>query len=87
MPSGLLNLEEEYIADVMGDARRYADDRPSDQAGYLFEGMNKKQLAQTIRDLEKKMRAAAKVLDFEVAAQWRDQLLVCKEALFGMKEA
>lgn len=45
------------------------------------ESMSKKELEKLIRKLEKQMRKAAAELNFELAAQLRDQMLKCKEYL------
>lgn len=45
------------------------------------ESMSKKELEKLIRKLEKQMRKAAAELNFELAAQLRDQMIKCKEYL------
>ncbi|MCZ7009795.1 UvrB/UvrC motif-containing protein [Salmonella enterica] len=45
--------------------------------------MSEKQVAQEIKRLEKKMLDHAKNLDFEQAAQVRDQLSKLKQQVFG----
>ena len=47
--------------------------------------MGEKQLAKEIKRLEKLMLEHAKNLEFEKAAQARDQLGLLKEQLFGSK--
>jgi excinuclease ABC subunit B len=48
---------------------------------YMSEG----DIAQKIHDLEEEMMAAAKNLDFERAAELRDQLLAVKDFQIGIK--
>jgi excinuclease ABC subunit B len=48
-----------------------------------FEDMSEKQLAKEIKRLEKQMMEHAKNLEFEKAAQARDQLAVLRERVFG----
>jgi excinuclease ABC subunit B len=45
------------------------------------ESMNRKELEKLIKDVEKKMRKAAAELNFEAAAQLRDQMISLKEML------
>src|SRR5690606_23369756 len=48
-----------------------------------YEGMSQKQVSKEIKRLEKLMVEHAKNLEFEKAAQVRDQLHLLKEQLFG----
>ena len=48
-----------------------------------YEAMSEKQISKEIKRLEKLMQDHAKNLEFEKAAQVRDQLHVLKEQLFG----
>ena len=48
-----------------------------------FEGMSEKQLAKEIKRLEKQMMEHAKNLEFEQAAQARDQLALLRARVFG----
>ncbi|MBC7498989.1 MAG: excinuclease ABC subunit UvrB [Herminiimonas sp.] len=48
-----------------------------------FESMSEKQVSKAIKQLEKQMLDHAKNLEFEKAAQVRDQLRILKEQLFG----
>lgn len=48
-----------------------------------YEAMSEKQVSKEIKRLEKQMQGHAKNLEFEKAAQVRDQLRVLKEQLFG----
>ena len=49
-----------------------------------YEVMSEKQIAKEITKLEKQMQAYAKNLEFEKAAQTRDELAKLKERLFGV---
>lgn len=48
-----------------------------------YEAMSEKQVSKEIKRLEKQMLVHAKNLEFEKAAQMRDQLRILKEQLFG----
>ena len=48
-----------------------------------YESMSEKQVSKEIKRLEKLMLEHAKNLEFEKAAQVRDQLHILKEQLFG----
>ncbi len=50
-----------------------------------IESMSKKELKEWIEKLEKEMKAAAKNLDFEKAAQLRDMLIEMKGTLYGKR--
>ena len=52
-----------------------------------YESMSEKQVSKEIKRLEKQMIDHAKNLEFEKAAQVRDQLRILKEQLFGMPGA
>ena len=53
------------------------------QESAKYESMNEKQVSKEIKRLEKMMIEHAKNLEFEKAAQVRDQLHLLKEQLFG----
>jgi excinuclease ABC subunit B len=53
------------------------------QSAAKYEAMSEKQVSKEIKRLEKLMLDHAKNLEFEKAAQVRDQLHVLKEQLFG----
>jgi excinuclease ABC subunit B len=55
------------------------------QAGARYEAMSEKQLAREIRALEKQMHDHARNLEFEKAAQARDQLAELKRRAFGVE--
>ena len=48
--------------------------------------MSEKELAREIKRIEKEMLEAARNLDFETAAQRRDELKIVKLQLFGVVE-
>jgi excinuclease ABC subunit B len=48
-----------------------------------YESMSEKQLAKEIRQLEKRMLEFARNLEFEKAAEARDQLAELKKSFFG----
>jgi len=48
-----------------------------------YEAMSEKQVSREIKKLEKRMHEHARNLEFEQAAQVRDQLQTLKESLFG----
>jgi excinuclease ABC subunit B len=48
-----------------------------------FEDMSEKQLAKELKRLEKQMMEHAKNLEFEKAAQTRDQLALLRQRVFG----
>jgi excinuclease ABC subunit B len=49
-----------------------------------FEGMSEKQISKQIAQLEKQMLSYAKNLEFEKAAQTRDELAKLKARVFGV---
>ncbi len=55
------------------------------QSGY--QALGEKELAREIKRVEKEMLAAARNLEFEQAADLRDQLKLLKELLFGVDES
>jgi excinuclease ABC subunit B len=56
------------------------------QARARYEVMSERELAKEIKRLEKDMLAAAKNLEFELAAQLRDRMHAFKKQLFGVEE-
>ena len=52
----------------------------------VYTRMSDKELAREVKRVEKEMLEAAKNLDFETAAQRRDQLKMLKQQLFGVAE-
>ena len=57
--------------------------RKAAQTRKSYETMTEKEVAAEIRKLEQAMQQHAKNLEFEAAAQARDQLFRLKEQLFG----
>jgi excinuclease ABC subunit B len=51
-----------------------------------YKVMDEKALIRQVKRLEKDMMAAAKNLEFEKAAELRDQLKELKQVLFGVEE-
>ncbi len=85
-PTGVVKRIKDIIDGVYNvqDARtQYKADqiRAADQAH--FESMNEKQLAKALKQLEKQMADHSKNLEFEKAAQVRDQLTALKARIFG----
>lgn len=51
------------------------------------ESMSEKELQAAIKDINKKMKKAAAELNFEVAAELRDQLIEFKKKLLEIEES
>ena len=81
-PSGILKDVRDLIDGVFysGQARQ---DILAEQDRAHYDSMTEKQLARSIKRLEKKMHDHAKNLEFEEAALARDQLRLLKERMFG----
>jgi excinuclease ABC subunit B len=77
---------EKRIKDII-DGVYNADDARAElkeaQARAKFEDMSEKQIAKEIKRLEKQMMDHAKNLEFEKAAQTRDQLALLRKRVFG----
>lgn len=77
---------EKRIKDII-DGVYSADDARAElkeaQARAKFEDMSEKQIAKEIKRLEKQMMDHAKNLEFEKAAQTRDQLALLRQRVFG----
>ncbi|WP_250512757.1 excinuclease ABC subunit UvrB [Caballeronia sp. INDeC2] len=77
---------EKRIKDII-DGVYNADDARAElkeaQARAKFEDMSEKQIAKEIKRLEKQMMDHAKNLEFEKAAQTRDQLALLRQRVFG----
>ncbi|MDR5779053.1 excinuclease ABC subunit UvrB [Caballeronia sp. LZ065] len=77
---------EKRIKDII-DGVYNADDARAElkeaQARAKFEDMSEKQIAKEIKRLEKQMMDHAKNLEFEKAAQTRDQLSLLRQRVFG----
>jgi excinuclease ABC subunit B len=75
-------LSQQSILDIRGNKDAYIEpDKPSIAADPVLDYMNRDQLEKTIADTERKMKKAAKELDFISAAQFRDELFALKEKL------
>ena len=72
------------IIDGVYDPKAAREDAEEAKATARFEVMSEKQIAKQIQHLEKKMLEHAKNLEFEKAAQMRDELTKLKERLFGV---
>ena len=82
VPRGVSKRIKDIIDGVydVDDARAEAK---AEQERARFEDMSEKQLAKEIKRLEKQMMDYAKNLEFEKAAQARDQLAKLRERVFG----
>lgn len=75
-------LSQQSILDIRGNKDAYIEpDKPSIAADPVLDYMDRDQLEKTIADTERKMKKAAKELDFISAAQFRDELFALKEKL------
>ncbi len=82
VPRGVSKVIRDLIDGVYSpqDAR---EEREVAQEAAKYEAMSEKQISKEIKRLEKAMLDHAKNLEFEKAAQVRDQLHVLKQQLFG----
>jgi excinuclease ABC subunit B len=67
------------------DAEGAAVERKAAQDEARYKAMSEKQVAREIRRLEKDMTGHARNLEFEKAAQARDQLAALKKRIFGVE--
>ncbi len=76
-------MSKNTILDIRGDQPKYyiEPEAPSLAADPIVEYMTRDQLEKTIKETEKKMKKAAKDLDFISAAQYRDELFALKGKL------
>ncbi|MCB0639528.1 MAG: excinuclease ABC subunit UvrB [Lewinella sp.] len=75
-------LAKRTILDVRGKQTAYMEpEKPSIAADPVVGYMTRDQLEKTIAETERKMKQAAKELDFIAAAQYRDELFALKERL------
>jgi excinuclease ABC subunit B len=76
-------MSQKTILDIRGaTSKAYIEpDEPNLAADPLIQYMNKDQLEKTITQTERKMKKAAKDLDFMTAAQYRDELFALKKKL------
>jgi excinuclease ABC subunit B len=75
------------LIDGVYDADEAAQEMKAAQIEARYEAMSEKQLAREIRALEKQMLGYARNLEFEKAAQARDQLAELKRRAFGVELA
>jgi excinuclease ABC subunit B len=81
-PIGITKQVRDMIEGVY-DAREAQGEIKAAQAQARYESMSEKQLAKEIRQLEKRMLEFARNLEFEKAAETRDQLAELKRSFFG----
>jgi excinuclease ABC subunit B len=81
-PIGITKQVRDMIEGVY-DPREVQIELKAAQAQARYESMSEKQLAKEIRQLEKRMLEFARNLEFEKAAQARDQLAELKKSFFG----
>ena len=75
-------MNQQSILDIRGPKNAYIEpDKPSMAADPVLDYMDRDQLEKTMADTERKMKKAAKELDFISAAQFRDELFALKEKL------
>ncbi|WP_322005023.1 excinuclease ABC subunit UvrB [Paraburkholderia tropica] len=82
VPRGVVKRIKDIIDGVYNVDEARAELR-EEQERAKFEDMSEKQLAKEIKKLEKQMMDYAKNLEFEKAAQTRDQLAVLRQRVFG----
>lgn len=75
-------LNQQSILDIRGPKSAYVEpEKPSIAADPVIGYMNREQLEKLIAETERKMKQAAKELDFISAAQYRDELFALKDKL------
>lgn len=82
-PRGVSKRIKDLIEGVY-DAEDAAAELKAAQDEARYEAMSEKQVAREIRRLEKDMIGHARNLEFEKAAQLRDQLAALKKRVFGV---
>ncbi|MDF1867846.1 MAG: excinuclease ABC subunit UvrB [Saprospiraceae bacterium] len=86
-PTTIIKSKEEIfnqrsILDIRGNREYYVEpDEPSIAADPIIAYMTRDQVEKTMAETEKKMKRAAKELDFITAAQYRDELFALKKKL------
>jgi excinuclease ABC subunit B len=83
-PKGVSKRIKDLI-DGVYDAEDAAAELKAAQDEARYEAMSEKQVAREIRRLEKDMIGHARNLEFEKAAQLRDQLAALKKRIFGVE--
>ena len=81
-PRGVVKRIKDIIDGVYNADEARAELKEAEQRA-KFEDMSEKQIAKEIKRLEKQMADYAKNLEFEKAAQTRDQLALLRERVFG----
>lgn len=75
-------LNQQSILDIRGPKSAYVEpEKPSIAADPVIGYMSREQLEKLIAETERKMKQAAKELDFISAAQYRDELFALKDKL------
>lgn len=74
-------LNQRSILDIRGQKPYIEPDKPSIAADPIVGYMTREQVEQLVAETERKMKQAAKDLDFITAAQYRDELYALKEKL------
>jgi excinuclease ABC subunit B len=80
-PVGVIKSVRDMI-DGVYDVKEAREVRKAAQADAAYELMGEKELTREVKRLEKEMLEAARNLEFERAAQLRDELKKLKERLF-----
>jgi excinuclease ABC subunit B len=81
-PTGVVKRVKDMIIDAYPDQTQRAGSKAAKMQGQ-YEHLSEKQLAKEIRQLEKKMLAHARNLEFEQAGALRDQLALLRKQVFG----
>ncbi len=81
-----VNKRIKNIIDGAYDYDEAQQQRKVAQQEAAYNRMSEKELAREVKRMEKEMLEAARNLDFETAAQRRDQLKALKQQLFGVEE-
>jgi excinuclease ABC subunit B len=85
-PRGVMKQVKELI-DGVYDATQGREALKAAEQVSRYEGLGEKSAARELKRLEKQMLEHARNLEFEKAAQMRDQLAQLKEQLFGASGA
>jgi excinuclease ABC subunit B len=84
-PKGVVKRIKDIIEGVY-DHEGAQEQRKAAQQEAIYSAMSEKELTREVKRLEKEMLAAARNLEFEKAAQLRDQMNALKQQLFGVVE-
>ena len=85
-PKGVSKRIKDMI-DGIYDSQLAQQQLKAAQSEAVYRGMSEKELTREVKRLEKEMLACAKNLEFERAAELRDQLKELKQRLFGVVES